>query len=412
MRLRTRTTAAIALLLPLIAGCSDATGSVTAPDLDAAKTTPISADPAVWASAVTGQTGPGSTYALYLPVNWNGDVVYYAHGIIDASAPVTLPTADGVIPFRDALGALGYAVAYSSWSENGYALKDAVQRTHQLRGLFTSQFGKADQSYLVGHSLGALATVSLAERHPQQYDGVLAMCGPLGGTEAQLDYVANVRVLFDFFYPGVLPGDALNVPQNFDVNTQLIPAVVAAVQANPTGALLMARMAQTPLAVFGATQTQQVTTLIQSLITALGYNIRGTNDVLGRTHGHSPFDNSQTVYTAAAPGLVPPSVLAAINAGVDRFTSTPDAVNWADHYYQPSGDEEIPVLTLHNRYDPTVPYFHEPLFAAAVAAAGASDMLVQRTFNQYGHCTFTTQQMVQAFTELTNWVENGVKPQP
>ena len=32
---------------------------------------------------VEGQTGPGSLYALDLPEAWNGDLVVYAHGIVD-----------------------------------------------------------------------------------------------------------------------------------------------------------------------------------------------------------------------------------------------------------------------------------------------------------------------------------------
>jgi hypothetical protein len=28
----------------------------------------------------------------------------------------------------------------------------------------------------------------------------------VGGSQAQIDYVANVRVLFDALYPGALPG--------------------------------------------------------------------------------------------------------------------------------------------------------------------------------------------------------------
>ena len=55
---------------------------------------------------------------------------------------------------------LGYAVVYPSFSENGYSFKNAVQRTHQLRGLFASAFGKPDRTYLAGHSLDGLAVLA------------------------------------------------------------------------------------------------------------------------------------------------------------------------------------------------------------------------------------------------------------
>lgn len=358
----------------------------------------------VWASTVTGETGPGSQYALYLPASWNGDVVFYAHGIRPPLDEVALPTGDGFPAVRDALGALGYAVAYSSFSENGWALKDGAQRTHQLRGLFTSRFGPPERSYLMGTSLGGLIAQQLAERHPNQYDGTFAMCAPLAGTATELSYIANVRVLFDFFYPGVIPGTVLSVPPGVDFVTEVRPKVIAAVMANPAGLGAMARIAQTPLA--GTTSLQ----LMTSLIYALQYDWIGIDDFLGRTHGHSMFDNSATRYVAAYPGLLPDALLAAVNAGVGRFTSTPDAERYVEKYYQPSGQLGIPTLTLHTALDPLVPWFHEPQFARLVDGAGQSSLLLQRRTAAFGHCNFTTAEMVDGFEALARWVETGVRP--
>ena len=358
----------------------------------------------VWSSTVTGETGPGSQYALYMPTSWNGDVVYYAHGIRPPLDAVELPTGDGFPAVRDALGARGYAVAYSSFSENGWALKDGAQRTHQLRGLFTSKFGTPERSFLMGTSLGGLIAQQLAERHPGQYDGTFAMCAPLGGTAAELSYIANVRVLFDFFYPGVVPGTVLSVPAGVDFDTEVMLRVIRAVMGNPTGLGIIARTAQTPLA--GTTPQQ----LITSLLYALKYDWIGIDDFLDRTHGHSMFDNTATKYAAAYPGLLPDGLLAEINAGVGRFSSTPDAERYVEKYYQPSGRLRIATLTLHTTLDPLVPWFHEPRFAESVAASGGSSLLVQRSVPAFGHCNFTTAQMVDGFETLARWVETGVKP--
>ena len=74
----------------------------------------------------------------------------WVHGIIDSSLPVDLlPDAtQGMGGLRDGLLARGYAFAYSTFSENGYAVNDGLQRTHQLRGLFISEFGKPEHSFL------------------------------------------------------------------------------------------------------------------------------------------------------------------------------------------------------------------------------------------------------------------------
>jgi len=174
-------------------------------------TTPASGP---WAKVVEGETGPGSLYALYIPAQWNGDAIYYAHGIRPPLDPISLDNnQDNFFEVRDALGALGYAFAYSSFSENGLAVKDGSQRTHQLRGLLGSELpGTPQRNYLAGYSLGALVALELGERYPQQYDGVLAMCGMVGGTPLELQYVGDVRALFDTYYPSVLPGNVISVP--------------------------------------------------------------------------------------------------------------------------------------------------------------------------------------------------------
>src|SRR5206468_11157611 len=138
--------------------------------------------------------------------NWNGDVIYFAHGIIDPALAVTLPTGDDAEAIRNSLGQLGFAVAYSSFSETGYDFKDGMQRTHQLRGLVTSRFGKPKRSFLLGQSLGSQIVEALSETYPDQYDGAVALCGVMGGTRRQIDYIGQVRTVFDLMYPNWLPG--------------------------------------------------------------------------------------------------------------------------------------------------------------------------------------------------------------
>jgi pimeloyl-ACP methyl ester carboxylesterase len=399
----------LAIVLGLIvAGCSEQ--SPTSPGASPSIVVPqalranMSSSSSVWTKQVTGETRSGALYAFFVPSNWNGDVVYYAHGIVDAALPISLPTGDGFPDVRDALGALGYAVAYSSFSENGWAVKEGVEGTHQLRGLFSDKVGKPNRSFLMGTSMGGLVAQSLAEKYSKQYDGTLAMCAPLGGAIEEVNYIANVRVLFDALYPGVVPGDVLQVPAGLDLNTQVLGPAQGAVMANPTGLGIIARIRQTPLA--GADGTELAT----SLLYALAYDVRGIDDFLGRTHGQSMFDNSQTTYVAAAPGLLPDALLAAVNGGVGRFTATPDALRYLDKYYVPDGELGTPTITLHTTRDPLVPFFHEAEFAQVVSHQNDSGLLLQRSVDRFGHCAFSTSEMVNAFQALTSWVATGNKP--
>lgn len=400
----------ISLLIALaITGCSEVPLTSPAPQastvaVPALLQQSMSSSSSVWARQITGETKPGALYALFVPNGWNGDVVYYAHGVVDAALPVALPTGDGFPELRDALGALGFAVAYSSFSENGWAVKDGAETTHQLRGIFASSVGKPKRSFLMGTSLGGLVAQNLSEKHASEYDGVVPMCAPLGGTAKEVTYIGNVRVLFDLFYPGTLPGDVLNVPPGLDLNTQVYGPALGAIGANPTGLGIIARIAQTPIAGNNGSE------LVTSVLYALAYDVRGIDDFLGRTHGHSMFDNSATVYTAAYPGLLPDSVLAGINYAAGRFTATPDALNYLDHYYLPSGALRIPTVTMHTVRDPLVPFFHEAEFAASVASRNDSGRLLQRSYDTFGHCAFTTAQMVDGFQAMESWVRTGVKP--
>jgi hypothetical protein len=229
------------------------------------------------------------------------------------------------------------------------------------------------------------------------------MCAPLGGALREVNYIANVRVLFDVFYPGVIPGDVIHVPA-LDPNTQVILPAQAAIFGDPTGLGVISRIKQTPLAGNNGLE------LATSLVYALVYDVRGINDFLGRTHGHNMFDNSATVYDEAAPGLLGPQVLGYVNAAAGRFQATPDALKLLDNYYVPSGRYKAPTMTLHTTRDPLVPFFHEASFADITAKAGTSDKVVQRSVDRFGHCAFTTSEMVDAFQALTNWVSTGQRP--
>src|SRR5919108_3196940 len=303
----------------------------------------------------------GAQYAMFVPAAWNGRLVLYAHGFIDPDAPIALPDAappdvsPWVAELREKLLAAGYAVAYSSYAENGWAVKDGAARTHELRELFQARFGVPTGVYVTGRSLGALITVMLAERYPADYRGALAMCGPLGGGRLETDYIGNVRVLFDYYFPGVIPGDVLHVPpMEYSAESPVVKAIVAAILAEPHKAVALASVDQIKL------PYRTLSELVLSIVRPLGYNIRGTNDLLARTGGQSPFGNATTTYTRL--GL--PDLL--VNGGVGRFQAGPGATQYLADYYLPRGTLAIPLLTLHTTMDPDVPIFHEAALARIV----------------------------------------------
>jgi pimeloyl-ACP methyl ester carboxylesterase len=358
------------------------------------------AAPAGAQTTVDGRFGPGALYRLVLPPNWNGDLVLYAHGDVSSDAPIALP------PEADILVALlapqGYALAYSSFSENGWAVKDGAQRTHQLLGIFTSKFGRPSRVYAAGASMGGLIAIDLVERFPGEFAGALPACAVAGGTRAQFDYGANVRALFDVLYPNALPGNAASVPPGTNSVTDIFLPAVAAMTASPVGAFTMAPITQTPVPFADPAE------LILSVATALSLNASGQQQLAALTNGKPTFDNSGTVYS----GALPPATLLEINAKVGRFTAAPSALQYMQKYYEPSGDLLVPMLMLSDARDPVVPGFHQTTYAGVVAGMGRQNFLVQRQVPTYGHCVFTPAQLGTAFADLVLWVELGIKPIP
>jgi pimeloyl-ACP methyl ester carboxylesterase len=198
-------------------------------------------------------------------------------------------TAD-TLKVMDLLTAQGVAVAASSYSDNGWVVKDGAQRTHQLLGIFTSKFGLATRVYAAGGSMGGLIAIKLIETYPGEFAGALLACPVAGGSRAQLDYGANVYALFDLFYPGVLPHIDVDDPQPIDATSQIVLPAIAAMTNDPSGALAIASIDQTPVPFANGLE------LIESIVTPLA-GAAGYAETLELTHGQWPFDNSYTQYT-------------------------------------------------------------------------------------------------------------------
>ncbi len=218
----------------------------------------------------------------------------------------------------------------------------------------------------------------------------------------------NVRVLFDLFYPGVLPGSAVDVPPGINVVTQIVSSCdrgddggslrgVGDREDLPDARPVRAR--EWP----GARSSRSRRRLWARPATRMS--------CASRTGSHS-----STTFPRCTRAPSPRRTLLWINANVQRFSASPSGLNFVRHNYTPTGDLRIPALTLSTFRDPVVPGFHQAAYGAAVAAAGGANWLVQRsvlgTGNGYGHCTFTPQELVTAFTDLVLWAEHGVKPVP
>ena len=375
--------------LALLAGCS----ADIDPASQASRSDAVAPDPGTDKAMVEGSFGTGSTYRLICPEDWNGDLVIYAHGYAFPETEPALPDEDdpGFVVLRDAIVDMGYGMAFSSYSETGWALQKAVIESRQLRGLFTAEYGRPDRTFLMGLSMGGAIVTNMAEKNPSLYDGVMQMCGVVGGTDMAAEYVYNVRLLFDCYYPGVLPGTAFDIPDDLHWTTVQYLAFMALME-NPMPAFEMAGV--DPLNIQYASPEE----LVEAILWGLIFHTVAGEDFIDRTHGHNFFDNTEVWYSGSSDDE-------ALNACVVRRAATPDALNYMRRWYEPTGKLKIPAVSIHTTRDMVVQIFHEYDYLAKVQAAGYEDNLVQHYIDRFGHCTFTLEEMLAAFTELTAMAE-------
>lgn len=331
-----------------------------------------------------GVSESGALWVIDRPAAWNGDLVLYLHGYTNPALPLALPNNGNI---RDSLMARGYAVAASSYSSNGYAVEEGMRDSRALLHLFRERVAQPRRTVLFGQSLGGLVGLLLAQRFPEDFDGAFLVSGIVGGSREEIEYVGDVRVLFDAVYPGVLPGDLEHPPVITNLTTQVVQPVLAAVQQNPQGVGIIQSLARHPLP--GANANEIVT----SLINVVGFALQGGGDLYQRTHQQSYFDNSGWRYTSP---VLPAALVDDINNRVARYRRTPEAEAFLARFGEPSARLRLPLSTMHKTRDPIVPAFHED----RLAAVAGGPLLQQHLVTGYGHTDFSTADLMVDFDLL------------
>lgn len=320
---------------------------------------------------------------------WNGDLVVYAHGYTSTSEPLDFQNLTfGGVYLPELVQKLGFAFATTSYRQTGLTVLAGVDDVSDLVRLFPRYaLRKPRRVLLVGVSEGGIVTTLAVERHPELFTGGLAMCGPIGDFRRQIAYDADFRVLFDAYFPGLIPGDAVHVPAEVRDHwyDQYEPLVRSAIEAEPARALEL----------LGVTRAAHVPgdfdTVESTFVGVLWYQVFGSEDVTMRLGGN-PYGNMFRNYAGSTND-------AALNASVERFRAQPLAVaNVAP--YQTSGRLVRPLVVLHTTGDEIIPYEHVPLYAVKAVREGSSTQLHVIPVARYGHCAFEFDEVLKAFALL------------
>lgn len=324
---------------------------------------------------------------------WNGGLILYAHGYVSApegqanpdawKAQLSLPAGPSL---PDLVTQYGFAFAASSYTKDGLAVLQGVADTMDLIQVFKSRTGATpSRVFVTGVSEGGLIATKALEQYPLQLNGGLSACGPIGDFPKQINYFGDVRVLFDYFFPGVLPPTAINIPDSLMANWPSVALQIGQqLQSNPLKTLQLISAGNIPIGLNPGNAGD-------AILSALWYNVFATNDATA-TLGGNPFDNNPRWYAGSLNDWL-------LNVRVARFDATTAAVKEMANY-QTTGNLRRPLITLHTSWDPVVPSWQESTYAKKVAAAGKSYLLVRYPVPRYGHCAFNEGEVLIAFLTM------------
>ncbi|OQC19371.1 MAG: Prolyl oligopeptidase family protein [Planctomycetes bacterium ADurb.Bin069] len=341
-----------------------------------------------------GMQASGSLYRICMPpaAAYNGRLIIWAHGYQDAGEPIAIPEdqmrfGDYYLP--ELMTSLGFAFATNSYSKTGLAVRQGVADILDLVEIFKELRGEPLKIYVTGASEGGLITTLLVEGHPAVFTGGLAACGPIGDWEFQMKYFGDGRALFEYFFPGLIPGDPFDPA----------PDVVASWPARYAGIVQPAvldpahRGALEQLARCANLQVDPEDFLGSAEVCVrdfLRYSVVNLTDAAA-TLGGFPFDNVATRYTGSEDDD-------ALNAGVVRVAADAAALAEIRAGYSTTGALQRPLLTIHTLYDSQVPFEHHVMYTEKCRLQGTEETFHYGfAVERFGHCEFTDEEVLAAF---------------
>ena len=348
----------------------------------------VGAQTAIPGPCVDGDLPHGAKSKICVPIaGWNHQLIVFAQGYIDPQLPpgfyqldfagVNLPT---LLQLR------GFAYATTTYRQNGLNILEGADDIHNLVDAFKMQRAP-DRTFIVGASEGGLIAALLLEQSQNEFTGGLAVCAPVGSFRAQANYVGDFRVLFDYFFPGVIPGTVVDVPDEVRANwftpdpTGYRNRVLLALQSNLPRALELMRTSG------AAYDPANLATIGLTATNILWYNVFGSIDAQDKLGGN-PYGNQLRLYFGSSNDL-------RLNLRVQRYAASQLALASMKNY-ETTGRLKAPLVTLHTRKDDLVPFWHEPLYLTKVLLTGNSGLL-PLPVERYGHCNFTIDELLTAF---------------
>ena len=369
----------------------------------------------------------GVPYKIRVPEDWNKILLIYAHGYSRSDPPTLVPMQIEIldIPVEEGLLAQGYALAASSYSNNGWAVKEGIKDTKNLMKYFKKHIEKPDLTILWGSSMGSVITLKSIEKYPNTYDGAIVLSHLGAGTTSTFDMTLAIALAYHVTlgWPEEW-GSVGDVRDDLDFETEVAPILTAQVYdlsdpSNPTlnltnfGKFEFLRLVNhLPLDGF----YDGVVPLKQWLFGDMHFATSARAELENRAGGPVA-QNLNHTYTLsdddkddlALIGVNAEALLSEMNQQT-VFEADSSARNYLKKYADFGGELERPVLTIQPIGDGMAVPANSTVYQGTVEAASASDLLLQKYTNGNMHAVFTPAQVYAAFEAMVSWLETGNRP--
>lgn len=372
----------------------------------------------------------GANYTIAVPSNWNGTLVLYSHGYVFSNSPLLNPAPDAGDPLTGAaLLQQGYALAGSSYSQNGWALQQAFNDQIALLDFFNATCGAPARTIAWGHSLGGIITAGLVQLFPGRFAGALPMCGVVAGGVGTWNQALDSAFAFNV----LLAGKALPIVHITDPTGAFTQAegILGTAQQTAQGRArisLLSALADIPGWFDSASpepasndfSTQEQNQFLWESKVDFAFAFFARAELEFRAGGNPSWntgvnyskqlelssDNSEVVALYKQAGLNLNKDLATL-ATAQRITADPQAVQYLSSNIIFNGNLSIPVLTMHTTGDGLVVNQDEQAYASVVRADGNNRLLRQVFVHRAGHCSFTPAETLVAFQTLIQRLNTG-----
>src|SRR3989440_5973138 len=336
----------------------------------------------------------GASYVIAVPSNWNGTLVLYSHGYVFPGHPNPAPT---LTLYAAARLQQGYALAGSSYSQNGWAVQHAFHDQMALLDFFDTTCGTPTRTIAWGHSMGGLISAGLVQLYPDRFAGALPMCGALAGGIGDWNQGLDSAFAFKVLLAGDTPLSIVHITDptsSFTLAQQLLAQAQSTAQGRARIALVAALSdlprwfdpaSPEPASTDFTTQEQNQVPWVShdfafafigraDLELRAGGNPSWNTGVDYRVQLAKSADNEEVQALYQQAGLNLNTDLDTLNA-TPRISADPGAVGYLNQYITLNGNLSIPVLTMHTVADGIEVSGNEQAYASAVHASGETSLL-------------------------------------